>query len=58
MSHPEEWTQEDIPALNSKTAIITGSNTGLGYEDAKQLSRKGATVVMGCRNMEKGTIAK
>jgi NAD(P)-dependent dehydrogenase (short-subunit alcohol dehydrogenase family) len=58
MSSPKEWTLRDIPDLNDKIAIVTGANTGLGFEDARYLSRKDATVVMGCRDLEKGASAK
>lgn len=40
--------------LSGKTAIVTGSNTGLGYEIAIDLYQKGAKVYVACRNEEKG----
>lgn len=43
--------------LASKTAIITGSNTGIGLETAKELARLGATVILACRETEKGLAA-
>jgi NAD(P)-dependent dehydrogenase (short-subunit alcohol dehydrogenase family) len=58
MNHPKEWIQEDMPDLNNKIAIVTGANTGLGFEDTRYLSRKGATVIMGCRDLEKGDRAE
>jgi len=51
------WTIENIPNLNGKTIIITGANSGIGYEAAKEFSRKGATVIMACRNMDKAAKA-
>jgi len=39
--------------LSGKTAIVTGSNTGLGYETALDLYQKGAKVIVACRNEEK-----
>jgi NAD(P)-dependent dehydrogenase (short-subunit alcohol dehydrogenase family) len=40
--------------LSGKTAIVTGSNTGLGFETALDLYQKGAKVFVACRNKEKG----
>lgn len=39
--------------LSGKTAIVTGSNTGIGYETALDLYQKGARVFVACRNEEK-----
>jgi NAD(P)-dependent dehydrogenase (short-subunit alcohol dehydrogenase family) len=39
--------------LSGKTAIVTGSNTGIGYETALDLYQKGAKVYVACRNQEK-----
>jgi len=39
--------------LSGKTAIVTGSNTGIGYETALDLYKKGAKVYVACRNLEK-----
>ena len=41
-----------------KTAFVTGSNTGLGYFAAKALAKRGATVVLLCRSVEKAEAAK
>ncbi|MGN6478518.1 MAG: oxidoreductase [Flavipsychrobacter sp.] len=46
------WTKENIPNLNGKEAIVTGSNTGLGYEIALVLYQAGANVIVACRSKE------
>ena len=38
-----KWTTTDIPDQTGRTAVITGANTGLGYETAAALAAKGAT---------------
>src|ERR1700750_1790641 len=52
-----KWTTTDIPDQTGRTAVITGANTGLGYETAKALAAKGAHVVPAVRNVEKGKAA-
>ena len=52
------WTINDIPDLTGKVIIVTGGNSGLGYESVKALSGKGAQVVLASRNLEKGETAK
>ena len=47
------WTEADIPDLSGKVAVVTGANSGLGYESARALSRAGAHVVMAARNVTK-----
>jgi NAD(P)-dependent dehydrogenase (short-subunit alcohol dehydrogenase family) len=51
------WTAEDIPDLSGKTVIVTGGNSGIGYEAALALARKGAHVVLACRDAQKAQAA-
>ena len=51
------WTAENIPDLTGKIAIVTGANSGIGYEMARALARKEATVILACRNKAKGEAA-
>lgn len=48
------WNTTDIPDQRGKIAIVTGANSGLGREASRELARKGATVVMAVRHLEKG----
>jgi NAD(P)-dependent dehydrogenase (short-subunit alcohol dehydrogenase family) len=49
-----KWTAADVPDQSGRVAVITGANTGLGYETAAVLAGKGAHVVLAVRNPDKG----
>ncbi len=44
--------------MNGKVAIVTGSNTGIGKETARGLAKRGATVVLACRDAQKAEAAR
>src|SRR5215472_1811731 len=51
------WTSDDIPDQSGKTALVTGGNSGLGYDTVLQLARKGARVLLAARDRGRGTAA-
>ena len=48
------WTAADVPDQTGRVAVITGANTGIGYETAGVLARQGADVVLAVRNLDTG----
>ena len=51
------WSTNDMPSQQGKIALITGANSGIGFEAAKALAEKGAHVIMACRNPQKANEA-
>ncbi|MCZ2831002.1 SDR family NAD(P)-dependent oxidoreductase [Modestobacter sp. VKM Ac-2986] len=51
------WTANDVPDQQGRVAVVTGANTGLGFETAKVLAGRGATVVLAVRDVDKGAQA-
>ena len=48
-----KWTPDSIGDLDGKTIVITGGNSGIGYETAKVLACHGGDIVIACRNLQR-----
>ncbi|WP_254522125.1 oxidoreductase [Natrinema caseinilyticum] len=48
------WTADDISDQHGRTIVITGANSGIGFEATRELARNGATVIMACRSRDRG----
>ena len=53
-----DWTAADVPDQSGRVIVITGANSGIGFEAAKVLTAKGGTVVLACRNEDKAAEAE
>jgi NAD(P)-dependent dehydrogenase (short-subunit alcohol dehydrogenase family) len=51
------FTAADVPSQEGKTFIVTGANTGIGFEIASVLASRGARVLLACRNQAKAEAA-
>ena len=52
------WNVESMPELTGKIIVVTGGNSGLGYESVKAFASKGAEVILASRSTEKGEEAR
>lgn len=52
------WTTQQMPDLTGQTILVTGANTGIGYETALAFFRAGAHVVLACRSLDKARQAQ
>lgn len=51
------WTQADAPEQEGRVFVVTGANSGIGYEVARMLAAKKAAVIMACRSEARGKAA-
>lgn len=51
------FTADDVPDLSGTTIMVTGANTGIGFETANVAAERGARVLLACRSEEKATEA-
>ena len=51
------FTENDVPDQSGRTAVVTGANSGLGFHTSRVLSARGATVLMACRDEQRGADA-
>jgi NAD(P)-dependent dehydrogenase (short-subunit alcohol dehydrogenase family) len=52
-----DFTDADVPDQAGRTILVTGANTGIGFETAQALAARGARVLLGCRSEERATEA-
>ena len=51
------WSSEDMPDQSGRTVVVTGGNSGIGQIECRELARRGARVIVACRNESKGEAA-
>ena len=54
----EKWTADMVPDQRGKLAVITGGNSGIGYETARVLAAKGGKIILAVRSVERGEAAR
>jgi NAD(P)-dependent dehydrogenase (short-subunit alcohol dehydrogenase family) len=52
------WTTDQIPDQSGRTVLVTGANSGLGQITARELARRGATVLVTARDDAKAASAQ
>jgi NAD(P)-dependent dehydrogenase (short-subunit alcohol dehydrogenase family) len=53
ITNMEKWTFDNIPNQHGRIVLVTGANSGLGFQVSLMLAKKSAEIILACRNLEK-----
>lgn len=57
MATSDKWSEDDMDDQSGRVAVVTGANSGIGFETARALAQRGADVILACRNPERAADA-
>ena len=58
MKRIDKYIEKNIKDVTNKNIVITGANSGIGFESMMVLAKKGANVIMACRSLKRAQNAK